>query len=93
LELASLRDLVLVVWGLVASVTAVYLCVLISIIYRRFNVFLSSMNEAALKLQEIADQAQEDVFIPLAHIGSVLRGINHGLSFINKLFNKKEKKQ
>jgi ABC-type spermidine/putrescine transport system permease subunit II len=91
LELASLRDLVLVAWGLIASVAAVYLCVIISILYRRLNSFMSAMNEAALKIGEIADQAQEDVFIPLARIGSVLRGINQGLSFINKLFNKKEK--
>lgn len=92
MELSAFRDLVLVIWGLVASVTAIYLCVLLSIFYRRLNSFLSSMNTAVIKIGEIADQAQEDVLIPLARIGSFLRGINQGLAFINKLFNKKESK-
>jgi hypothetical protein len=92
LELSTLRDLVLVIWGLIASVSAIYLCILVSIFYKRLNVFLYSMNEAAIKIREIADQAQEDVIIPFARIGSFLRGINQGLTFINKLFNKKEKK-
>jgi hypothetical protein len=92
LELSSLRDLVLVIWGLIASVSAIYLCILVSVFYKRLNVFLSSMNMAAIKIREIADQAQEEVFIPLTRIGSFLRGINQALAFVDKLFNKKENK-
>ena len=91
MELSALRDLILVIWGLVASVTAIYLCILVSVFYKRLSTFLSSMNMAALKFGEIAAQAQEEVFIPLTRIGSFLRGVNQALTFIDKLFNKKEK--
>jgi len=80
-----------VIWGLVATAAAVYLCILVGLLYKRVNVFLSSMNIAALKIEEIADQVQAEIIAPLTHVGSFLRGINQSLSFINKLFNKKEK--
>lgn len=92
MELASLRDLVLVIWGLVALVATIYLCIIVGILYKRINTLLLSMNIAALKIKEIADQAQEEVIVPLTRIGSFLRGITQSVSFITKLFNKKEKK-
>ena len=91
MELSSLRDLVLVIWGLIASVAIIYLCVMVGILYRRINIFLSSMNTAALKVREIAGKVQEEVFTPLSQIGSFLRGINQSIAFINKLFNRKER--
>ena len=50
------------------------------------------MDIAASKIREIADQAQEEVFLPLKRIGSFLRGVNQALTFVDKLFSKKEKK-
>jgi hypothetical protein len=91
LGLSTLRDLILVIWGLVASVTAIYLCILISVFYKRLSRFLSSMNMAALKVGEIVDHAQEEVFAPLKQIGALLRGVTQAFTFIDKLFNKKEK--
>jgi len=90
LELASLRDLVLVIWGLIASAAIVYFCVIAGILFRRLNVFLSSVNTASLKVKEIAEKVQEEVFTPLSQIGSFLRSINQGIAVINKLFNRKE---
>jgi len=91
LELSSLRDLVLVIWGLIASISIIYLCIMVGILYRRINVFLFSMNTASLKVKEIVEKVQDEVFNPLTQIGSFLRSINQGIAFINKLFIKKEK--
>ncbi len=90
MELASFRDLVLIIWGLVATIAIIYLCVISSLFYKRVSTLLASMNQAALKVKEIADHAQEEVLVPLGRIGTFLRGINQGISFVNKLFNKKE---
>ena len=92
MELSALRDLILVIWGLVAIVATIYLCILVSVFYKRLSSFLSSMDIAASKIREIADQAQEEVFLPLKRIGSFLRGVNQALTFVDKLFSKKEKK-
>jgi hypothetical protein len=89
-ELSSLRDLVLVIWGLIASIAIIYFCIITGILFRRLNIFLSSLNTASVKVKEIAEKVQEEVFTPLSQIGSFLRSINQGISFINKLFNKKE---
>jgi hypothetical protein len=91
LELSALRDLILVIWGLVATAATIYLCILVSIFYKRLSSFLLSMDMAASKIREIADQAQDELLIPLKRIGSLLRGINQAFAFIDKLFNKKEK--
>jgi hypothetical protein len=93
LELSALRDLMLVIWGFVASVAAIYLCILISVFYKRSSTFMSSMDMAAIKIREIVGQAQEEVLIPLTRIGSFLRGVNQAFTFIDKLIKKKEKKQ
>jgi hypothetical protein len=44
------------------------------------------MNTASLKVREIAEKVQEEVFTPLSQIGSFLRSINQGIAFINKLW-------
>lgn len=93
MELSSLRDLVLVIWGLIATIAIIYLCIMVGILYWRINIFLSSANTAALKIRQIADKVQEEVFTPLAQIGSFLRGINQSMAFINKLFNRKERQE
>jgi len=61
------------------------------IFYRRINIFLSSVNAASVKVKEIAEKVQEEVFTPLSQIGSFLRGINQSIAFINNLFNRKER--
>ncbi len=90
MELSSLRDLVLVIWGLIATLAIIYFCVMAGILYRRINFFLSSMNTASLRVKEIAEKVQAEVFTPLSQVGSFLRSINQGIAYINKLFNRKE---
>ncbi len=91
MELSALRDLILVIWGLVASLTAIYLCILSSVFYKRLSTLLSSLDTAASKIGEIVDQVQDEVIVPIKQIGALLRGVNQAFSFVDKLFNKKEK--
>jgi hypothetical protein len=92
MDLSSLRDIVLIAWGLIASAATIYMVVVVARISRQTSSTMVSLNAAAERVKEIVDHVQEDVFVPVARIGSILRGINHGLAFIDNLFNKKEKK-
>ena len=90
MDLSSFRDIVLIVWGLITSVAAIYLCVIVARIYRQTASTMVSLNIAAEKVKEIADQANREVVEPLSKIGSVLRGINQGIRFFNKIITGKE---
>ena len=90
MDLASLRDIVMIVWGLIASVATIYLVVVVAGISKQASSVMASLNEAAEKVKTIADQANREVVAPLSKIGSMLRGITQGVRFFNKIITGKE---
>ncbi|MGA2366950.1 MAG: hypothetical protein ABSF74_00025 [Dehalococcoidia bacterium] len=90
MDLSSFRDIVLIVWGVIASVATIYLCVVVASIYRQTAATMVSLNAAAERVKEIADQANKEVVEPLSKIGATFRGINQGIRFINKIITGKE---
>jgi len=90
MDLSSFRDIVLIVWGLIASAAAIYLCVVIAMVRRQAASALVSLKGAAEQVRAIADQVDKEVVGPLSKIGSMLRGINQVVGFISKLINGKE---
>jgi uncharacterized membrane-anchored protein YhcB (DUF1043 family) len=90
MDLSSFRDIVLIVWGLIASVATIYLCVVVARIYKQTASTMVSLNVAAEKVKAIADKANTEVVEPLSKIGSMLRSINQGIGFFNKLITGKE---
>ena len=90
MDLSSFRDIMLIVWGLIASAAIIYLCVVIAKIYRQTTSTMVAINIAAEKVKAIADQANKEVVEPLSKIGSMLRGISQGMRFFNKIITGKE---
>jgi hypothetical protein len=90
MDLSSFRDIVLIVWALIASVATIYLCVVVAMVRRQAASAMVALKGAAEQVNAIADQVNQEVVGPLSKIGSMLRGINQAVSFINKLINGKE---
>jgi hypothetical protein len=80
------RDLMLVIWAIVATLASIYLCIVVAVFYKRINEFLSTMRASALAVNDIADRVQSEVIDPLGQIGSFLRNINGAVSFFSKFF-------
>lgn len=90
MELSSFRDIVLIIWGLISSIAAVYLCVVVAKIYRQTTFTIASLNVAAERVITIANQANKEIVEPLSKIGSIFRGITQGIRFINRIIYRKE---
>ena len=84
------RDLVLSIFGLVATGVLIFIAILVYSLYRRARPILDSIKTASATLQGISSHVRNEVAKPLAEVAAIVQGVSHGIDVINKLF-KKEK--
>jgi hypothetical protein len=92
MEISWLRDLVIVIWGLVATVAMVVITIIAYLFYKKLSMLLDSADYAVAKASEILDYAQEEVLQPVIQLGTILQGVVQGVGFFSKIFKKKESK-
>ena len=85
-----LRDLILVIFGLVATGVLIFLSVLLYSFYRRTNSILDSMASISRTMQEISSYAGDEVAKPLMQVVAFIQGIRQGINVISKFFKKKK---
>jgi hypothetical protein len=91
-ELSTWRDVILIVWGLVASAAMVFISVILFLFYRRTASLLESTDLLIGKVSDIADYINEEVVAPISRLGTMVKGIIQGISLFSSAFNKKEEK-
>jgi hypothetical protein len=92
MEISWLRDLVIVIWGLVATVAVVIITVIAYLFYKKVSVLLDSADYAVARASDILDYAQQEVLQPVIQLGTILQGVVQGVGFFSSIFKKKEKK-
>ena len=90
MELSSWRDIILIIWGLVATVAMVFISVILFLFYRKTTSVLDSTDLMVKKVNEIADYVNTEVVRPVSRFGTMFQGIMQGISIFGSIFNKKE---
>jgi hypothetical protein len=91
-ELSTWRDIILIIWGLVASAAMAFISVILFLFYRKTVSLLESTDLLIGKVSDIADYISEEVVAPINRIGTMIKGIIQGISMFSSAFNKKEEK-
>jgi hypothetical protein len=92
MEISWWRDLVIVIWGLVATVAVVIMTIIAYLFYKKVSTLLDSADYAVAKASDILDYAEQEVLQPVIQLGTILQGVVQGVSFFSNIFRKKEGK-
>ncbi|MDP3879274.1 MAG: hypothetical protein Q8Q07_03070 [Dehalococcoidales bacterium] len=83
MEIEPLRDIVIIVSGLVVTLVALFVAVISFSLYRKANSILKSTMAAAKKIEEVGK--------PLLQAAGFLQGITCGILAMGKIFKKRSK--
>ena len=90
MDLAGWRDLVIVIWGLIATVAIIFIAVIVFLFYRRTIALLESADLVVGKAGSILEYADKELIRPITQFGTLIQGIIQGVSMFSKIFKKKE---
>ncbi len=104
MDIAWLRDLVICIWGLVATGVVICVAVLLCLLYRRLRPVLDSIEAASDKagsildsierttatIREMSSYVAEEVVKPVVQVVSLVQGIRQGVDMVSKFFKKQE---
>ena len=90
MELSSWRDIILIIWGLVATVAMTFISIILFLFYRKTISVLDSTDLMVNKVSEIVDYVNKEVVRPVSRLGTMAQGIMQGISIFGSIFNKKE---
>jgi hypothetical protein len=90
MDLGFWRDLVIVVWGAIATLALVFFCILGFLIYRRLAPLMDNTDAVVQKVGDVVDYTREEVISPVVQFTSAVQGIMQGINIITDMFKKKE---
>ena len=90
MDLSSWRDIILIIWGLVATVSMTFISIILFLFYRKTISVLDSTDLMVTKVSEIADYVNMEVVRPVSRFGTMIQGIMQGISIFGSIFKKKE---
>ena len=85
-----LRDLVICIFGLVATGVLIFVAVLAYLLYRRTRPILDSIKATSANIQGISSSVVNQVAKPLIEVAAIIQGVRQGIATVTKFFKKKE---
>ena len=92
MEIAWFRDLVICVWGLIATLLLIFVAVILFLLYKKAKVVLNSIENTSETINRISSTVETQVIKPIAQLASLIQGIRQGIDFIMGFFKKSEEK-
>lgn len=92
MDLSAWRDIILIIWGLVASAGIVFIAVMMFLFYRKMTTLLESADLMVARASELMDYVNNEVIRPAGRFGTMVQGIIQGVNIFRSIFNKKEDK-
>jgi uncharacterized protein YoxC len=89
-ELSSLRDIILIIWGLIATVAMVFISIILFLFYRKTTSVLDSTDSMVNKVSSIVEYINTEVVKPVSRFGMMFQGIMQGIGIFGSIFKKKE---
>ena len=84
------RDLILIIWGITATVVIAFIGVLAFLFYRRIRPALDSLKATTRTVENITSVVGEQVAGPLTKVAAFIQGVRQAVSLVSQLKNKKE---
>ena len=84
-----LRDLVICIFGLVATGVFIFITVLFFSLYRRARVILDSVKATSKTIQGVSSYVGDEVVKPVIELAAIIQGIRQGIDTVSRLIKKK----
>ena len=84
------RDLIICIFGLVATGVLIFVAVLSFLLYRRVRTILNSVKATSRTIQGISSYVGDEVVKPVIEVAALIQGIRQGVDNISRFFKKKE---
>ena len=85
-----LRDLVIVVFGIAATLAVIVGIILVVACYTRVLPILDSMKKTTKTVEKISSTVEEEIVRPLAQVSAFIHGIRQAVSMFSRFTGKKE---
>jgi len=85
-----LRDIVIIITGLMVTLAAIIVSVISYSIYRRVNGILKSTKTVTAKIEALTTITSDKIGKPLFHAAGLVQGIAYGIRAISKVYRKGE---
>jgi len=92
-DLSSWRDVILIIWGSVATVAIVFIAVILFLFYRKTVSLLESTDLMVARAGDIVEYINKEVLRPVNRFGTMVQGIIQGVSIFGSIFKKKKEVQ
>jgi hypothetical protein len=89
-DLSFWRDVILIIWGSVATVAIVFIAVILFLFYRKTVSLLESTDLMVARAGDIVEYINKEVLRPVNRFGTMVQGIIQGVSIFGSIFKKKE---
>jgi len=90
-EISIWRDVILIVWGLVATAAMVFISVILYLFYRKTVTLLDSTDVLIARVSDMAEYVNAEVVVPVSRFSTMIQGIIQGISIFSSVFKKEEK--
>jgi uncharacterized protein YoxC len=87
------RDLVLIIFGLSATVALLSIAVLAFMFYFRARPVLDSVKKTAGTVAKITDSVENEMSGPLAQMASFVQGCRQAIGLFNRFFRREEEEE
>ena len=84
------RDLIISIFGIVATVVSIFIAVLAYSLYRRIKPILRSLKKSARTIQTLSSYTENEVVKPLIMVGAVIQEVRQGINAVSKIFEKRK---
>ena len=90
MSIESFRDLVIIIFGLGATVVIVFVGILAFSLYRKIKPVLDSSRATVKTVENISSCVEEEVARPLAQIGAFVQGVTQAVNLVSRFSRRKE---
>jgi len=88
MDMAWYRDLVICVWGVVATLAVIMVGVLSFLLYRKLRPILNTLEATSNTINDITSTVKDEVVAPVVRIVALIKGINQGIDLVSSIFRK-----
>jgi hypothetical protein len=89
MSIENLRDLIIVIFGISATLVALVMAILAFILYARISPVIKSIERTSGTVERIVSSMEEAVAGPIAQVIGFIQGIKNALGLVKK-FTKRE---
>ena len=88
MDMAWYRDLVICVWGVVATLAVIMVGVLSFLLYRKLRPILNTLEATSNTINDITSTVKDEVVAPVVQVAALIKGISQGIDLVSSIFRK-----